>query len=255
MVDGLAAALGARGVEIRLQWSVDRLELRIPDNRDTMAGGRAGPRWALHGSLGTVEADAVVIAIPAAPAAALLAPVDPAVAATLGAIDYADVTLVTLQIPEGSVSRPLDGTGFLVPASARCLITACTWLTSKWPELQRPGDILLRASTGRFGDDRSNHMSDDEIVRRVLGDLGPMLGLRSPPTEVVVTRWPAAFPQYVPGHLERVASIEQAVARLPALALAGAAYHGVGIPACIASGRQAARTALEHPVGAGLTHR
>jgi oxygen-dependent protoporphyrinogen oxidase len=108
---------------------------------------------------------------------------------------------------------------------------------------------------GRFGDDRPGHMSDDEIVRRVLDDLGPMMRLRSQPTDAVVTRWPAAFPQYAPGHLERVSSIERAVAQLPGLALAGAAYRGVGIPACIASGRRAARAALGHPVGAGLTYR
>ena len=250
LVDTLAAALGTRGVEIRLQSPVDRLELRTLGD-----GDRGAKRWTLHTALGTVEADGVVIATPATSATALLAPVDSVVAGLLGAIDYADVTLVTLQLPASGVSRPLDGTGFLVPTSADCLITACTWLTSKWPDLQRPGDILLRASTGRFGDDRVRLMSDHEIVARVLGDLGPMMGLRSEPTEVVVTRWPAAFPQYAPGHLQRVASIEHAVARLPGLALAGAAYRGVGIPACIASGRQAARAALGGPVGAGLTHR
>jgi oxygen-dependent protoporphyrinogen oxidase len=258
LVDALAAGLGARGVEIRLQSPVDRLELRTPDDGDrgdTVHGDRDGLRWTLHTARGAVEADAVVIATPAPSASALLAPVDPVVAGVLGAIDYADVTLVTLQLPESDGGRPLDGTGFLVPASADYLITACTWLTSKWPDLQRPGDILLRASVGRFGDDRAGLMSDDEIVARVLRDLGPMMGLRSQPTEVVVTRWRAAFPQYTPGHVERVASIEDAVARLPGLALAGAAFRGVGIPACIASGRQAARAALGGPVGARPTYR
>jgi oxygen-dependent protoporphyrinogen oxidase len=103
---------------------------------------------------------------------------------------------------------------------------------------------LLRASAGRFGDDRASAMSDDEIVERVLEELGPMLGLRAGPTESIVTRWTGAFPQYAVGHVERVRSIEDSVARVPALALAGAALHGVGIPACIASGRQAARTVL-----------
>jgi oxygen-dependent protoporphyrinogen oxidase len=156
-------------------------------------------------------------------------------------------------MPAGSLGNSLDGTGFLVPASTGCLITACTWLTSKWPELQRPGDVLLRASTGRSGDDRAGHLSDDEIVQRVLQDLRPMLELRSPPTEAVVTRWSEAFPQYRVGHTERVSKVEEAVSGLPALALAGAAYHGVGIPACIASGRRAAGAVLGRPVAAGLT--
>ncbi len=231
LVDSLARALDTRGVDVRVQTSVD--------------GMVRADRWTLHTTRGTVEADAVIIATPAPAAAALLAPVDPTVATLVGAIDYSDVTLVTLRMPAGGVGRPLEGTGFLVPATAGCLITACTWLSSKWPDLHRPGDILLRASMGRFGDDRPAGMSDDELVGHVLDDLAPMLDLRAAPEEVVVTRWPGAFPQYALGHTARVASIEEAVARLPGVALAGAAYGGVGIPACIASGRQAARAVLD----------
>ena len=246
LVDALEAALRQRGVDVRLR-STRRPGLE-------RAHG-AATSWALHTPQGTVEADGVVIATPAPTAAALLEPVDPATAAVLGTIDYADVTLVTLRLPDHGVGRALDGTGFLVPASAGCLITACTWLTSKWPELHRPGDVLLRASTGRFGDDRAKGLSDDELVRQVLDDLGPMLGLRAAPTEAVVTRWPEAFPQYDVGHIDRVSSIEDAVARVPGLALAGAAYHGVGIPACIASGRHAAAAVLGRAVSAGLPTR
>jgi oxygen-dependent protoporphyrinogen oxidase len=238
LVDTVAEALRRRGVDVRLQTSVDRIAPRPPGD------GNETRRWTLHTAGGTVEADAVVIATPATTAAALLAPVDDAVATLVGAIDYSDVTLVTLQMPAGAVTRPLEGTGFLVPADAGCLITACTWLSSKWPDLARPGDVLLRASMGRFGDNRAASMSDDEIVGHVLDDLRPMLGLRGAPLEVVVTRWSGAFPQYALGHTERVASIEDAVARLPGVALAGAAYHGVGIPACIASGRNAAQAVL-----------
>jgi oxygen-dependent protoporphyrinogen oxidase len=248
LIDALADALGARGVELRVRSPVTHIELRNP------AGGE-GSRWALRTPRGTIAADAVVVATAAGAAAALLGPVDHSVAAMLGAIDYSDVTVVTLQVPEEGVGRPLDGTGFLVPSRAGCLITACTWLTSKWPELKRPGDVVLRASIGRFGDDRAAPLSDLDIVRRVLDELGPMLDLRSPPTQAVVTRWAEAFPQYAVGHVERVAAIEAAVARLPRLALAGAAFHGVGIPACIASGRQAAGTVLGRSVVAGQTTR
>jgi oxygen-dependent protoporphyrinogen oxidase len=247
LVDSLAEALGTRGVDVRVQSAVDRI---VPRPLDATSSAPDARGWTLHTARGTVEADAVVIATPAASAAALLAPVAPAVATLVGAIDYSDVTLVTLQMPAGGVGRPLEGTGFLVPATAGCLITACTWLSSKWPDLQCSGDILLRASMGRFGDDRPAGMSDDEIVGRVLDDLRPMLGLRAAPLEVVVTRWAGAFPQYALGHTERVASIEDAVARLPGVALAGAAYHGVGIPACIASGRKAAQALLGHQVAA-----
>jgi protoporphyrinogen/coproporphyrinogen III oxidase len=255
LVDALGAALVERGVELRLQTSVDRLERRGAAGDHGASGEPAGGRWALHTPQGSLEADGVVIATPAPGAAALLEPVEPAVASVLATIDYADVTLVTMRFRPDDIGRTLDGTGFLVPAGAGCLITACTWLTSKWPELRRPGDVLLRASLGRYGDDRPSRLSDAEIVDRVRRDLEPMVGLRSEPMETVVTRWPEAFPQYTLGHVDRVASIERAVARLPSVALAGAAYHGVGIPACIASGRRAAAAVLEHPLTAGLPTR
>jgi len=250
LVEELARALGTRRVEVRLQTPVEHLELR-PADAEASRRGDCGTRWALHTPQGAVEADAVVIATPAGPAAHLLGAVDHSVASMVAAIDYADVTLVTLQVPEHGVGRPLEGTGFLVPAGGGHLVTACTWLSSKWPELRRPGDVLLRASTGRSGDDRPASLSDDEIVRRVLDELGPMMALHGAPTQAVVTRWVGAFPQYAVGHVERVAAIEEAMARLPGAALAGAAYRGVGIPACIASGRRAADAVLRRPASAG----
>jgi len=250
LVDALATALGARGVDVRLSAPVDRIELRSAACAEPSSESHDGS-WVLHTPRGTIRSSAVIITTPTHAAAALLTPVDDTIATMMREIDYSDVTLVTLQVPAAGVGDPLQGTGFLVPASSGCLITACTWLTSKWPELQRAGDVLVRASMGRYGDDRPARMSDGELVAAVLDELGPMIGLRGTPTETVVTRWRDAFPQYAVGHLDRVAAIEEAVARVPGLALAGAAYHGVGIPACIASGRQAAGAVLGRPVAPG----
>ncbi|HUY21856.1 MAG TPA: protoporphyrinogen oxidase [Acidimicrobiales bacterium] len=255
LVERLATALAARGVEIRTDAPVDRLELVArpvpPDGGPAPAGNGTGGRWAVHTPHGTIAADAVVLATPAWATAGLLATVDPATAALLDAIAYADVTLVTLRFPAAAVAEPLDGTGFLVPADGGRLVTACTWLTSKWPELRRTGDVLLRASVGRAGDDRAARMSDDDLVARIMDELGPVMGISERPTAIVVTRWPRSFPQYAVGHLERVAAIEAGVARLPALSLAGAALHGVGIPACIGSGRRAADAVLHADALAG----
>jgi oxygen-dependent protoporphyrinogen oxidase len=124
------------------------------------------------------------------------------------------------------------------------LATACTWLSSKWPELHRAGEVLVRVSAGRFGDRRPAELSDDELVARVVEELTPVVGLRAGPLEAVLTRWPESFPQYGVGHLDTVAAMEAAAARLPGLALAGAAMRGVGIPACIASARHAAASVL-----------
>jgi oxygen-dependent protoporphyrinogen oxidase len=141
------------------------------------------------------------------------------------------------------------GTGALVPRTSvrdggPALITGCTYLGRKWPHLGRPGDELIRVSVGRFGDTRHMELDDEALTAVAVSELGHLIGLRAGPREAMVTRWDGSFPQYDVGHLVKVAAIERSVGTLDGLALAGAAYHGVGIPACIGSGRAAARTVL-----------
>jgi oxygen-dependent protoporphyrinogen oxidase len=125
-------------------------------------------------------------------------------------------------------------------------VTACTFLDQKWPYLAREGDALLRASLGRAGDQGPSQWSDAEASERAWEELGLLMGAAGAPEpkDAVVVRYPASFPQYRVHHLLRTAAVEAAVARLGGLAVAGATYRGVGIPACIASGRAAARAVL-----------
>ena len=123
-------------------------------------------------------------------------------------------------------------------------VTACTYLDRKWPQLQRDGEVLLRASLGRVDDIRAAEWSDAEVRGRAWEELGPLMGVRGEPVEARVTRFAGAFPQYRVHHLLRTAGVESALARLGGVVAAGAAYRGVGIPACIASGRAAAHALL-----------
>ncbi len=234
LVERLSTTLVARGASIHCARPVDELV-------------RRGGTWAVRGGGEELDADAVVVATPAPAARRLLDPHDQEAGRLLAGIDYASVATVTLRVTEDSVTAPLRGTGFLVPrrspapADDGWAVTACTYLSQKWPHLLRPGEHLLRASLGRYGDDRSAAWSDAEVIDRVRRELGDLLGLTGAPAEALVTRWPLAFPQYRVHHLNRTTGIEAAVARLGGVAVAGAAYRGVGVPACIASGRGAAR--------------
>jgi oxygen-dependent protoporphyrinogen oxidase len=251
MVEQLRAALTARGVEIRCGVTVQSLE------RLARAEGRPaqwsvlwrGQESAGCTDAGSSEADAVVLAVPAPVAADLLKPHDDEAAGLLGNIAYASVTLVTLRVPADALASPLAGTGFLVPRRSApprdhdaWAVTAATYLSEKWPHLAAEGEVLLRASVGRYGDDRADSWTDGEVVARVWSELGLLMGVSGDhPLESMVARWPQAFPQYRVHHLMRTAGIEAAVARIGGIAVAGSAYRGVGIPACIASGRAAAQ--------------
>ena len=127
-------------------------------------------------------------------------------------------------------------------------MTACSWASSKWPEVAAPGTVVLRVSAGRAGDPRALALRNDVLVAKLHREVAAALAITGEPAAHHVTRWVDAFPQYAPGHAEVVAAVEHG---LPAgLEVAGAAYRGVGVPACIGSGRAAALRAL---AGARIT--
>ncbi|MGI8683813.1 MAG: protoporphyrinogen oxidase [Acidimicrobiales bacterium] len=209
------------------------------------AGGATLTTCATVGEVPVDGFDAVILATPAPVTATLVASASPDAARDLRAVDYASVALVVLVYPETACGRPPAGTGFLVPATEGRLLTACSFASAKWPHWAGPGDVVLRASAGRWGDERALAMDDDELTGRLHEELAAAVGLVAPPRLARVTRWERAFPQYRPGHLDRVARVEAALARdLPGVTPAGAAYRGVGIAACVAQGRAAARRAL-----------
>ncbi|OKI65963.1 protoporphyrinogen oxidase [Micromonospora sp. CB01531] len=187
-----------------------------------------------------VEVDAVLLAVPARPAARLLAGPAPEVAATVGGLDYASVALVTLALPAPELP---ELSGFLAPATEGLLIKAATFFTTKWGHLRRAdGLALLRASVGRYGEETSLQLTDDDLVATVHRELSKVLGAPLPePVARHVQRWGGALPQYTPGHGARVAAVRKGLrAAHPTLALAGAGYDGVGIPVCVRSGETAA---------------
>ncbi|CAN5125323.1 protoporphyrinogen oxidase [soil metagenome] len=231
LVEVLAARLTDDGTDIRLGERITGLE--------PLAGGG----YRVYAASGALDADAVVMAVPAFAAAPLLATHAPGAAAILAAVDYASVALVALAYPTSAVARRLDGSGFLVARGEGHLMTACSWASSKWAHLDTGDRVVLRVSAGRAGDARADSLDDDALVSRLRLELKVVLAISETPTDVRVARWPRAFPQYTPGHYRRIAAAEAELAvRLPGVALAGAALAGVGIPACIASGVRAAQS-------------
>lgn len=187
-----------------------------------------------------VLADAVVVAVPARPASRLLADAVPAAARELAAIEYASMVLVTFAFPATAFPAPPTGSGYLVPASEGRLTKAATFVTTKWPHAARDGLVVVRCSLGRHGEERRLQEDDETLARRAAGELADAVGVRGEPVDVRVTRWGGALPQYAVGHLDRVDRVIAAVAAQPTLAVCGAAYEGVGVPACIGTARKAA---------------
>jgi len=197
------------------------------------------------------SADAVIIAAPAFTASKMLAASSPGLSAELGAIEYASVATVALVYPREAPARPMDTSGFLVPRTEGRLLVGSTWVTAKWPHLDSGDRVVFRCAVGRAGDDRWQSLDDRRLADAVHAELAEAIGLRSPPSDSGVVRWPAAMPQYNVGHEARLRRVEEFLQELPGLFLAGAAYRGIGLPACVQQGRDAAEKAMAH-LGLGV---
>jgi protoporphyrinogen/coproporphyrinogen III oxidase len=187
--------------------------------------------------------DAVVIATPGRPTSRLLADIAPEAARRLGSVDYASMAIITLAV-DGRPEALTGSSGFLVPPVEGLTIKAATFSTAKWPWLAaaHPERTWLRASIGRHGEEASLQHADATLVETALADLRSVVGELPDPIEAHVQRWGGGLPQYAVGHRRVVEGARRELP--PTLTLAGAAYDGVGIPACIASGRAAARALM-----------
>jgi len=184
-----------------------------------------------------IVADAVVIAVPPPNAARLLRPLAPRAADGLEEIPMASMAIVALAWPDPQLSLP-QGSGLLVPPASGGLVKAVTISSNKWAHLSEPG-VLVRASIGRMGEERDLQRGDADLLSAAGREVAELLGLDGPPSEGAVTRWGGGLPQYTVGHLDRVATVRSAVAEVPGLAVAGAAFDGVGVPATIRSAHAA----------------
>ncbi len=196
----------------------------------------------------SLRCDAVVVAVPGPAAARLLRDACPSAAAELGTVEYAGMALVTMAFRRRDVLALPGGSGLLVPPVDRRTIKAATFSSRKWGWVDRagPDTFVLRTSIGRHGDEADLAWDDTELVRLSRENLTEAVGIGAAPVAARVTRWDDGLPQYPVGHVARVARIRDAVAGVPGLAVCGALYDGVGIPACVASARAAADRVLAH---------
>jgi len=240
LVDALMALMP--GADVRLGRRVESVE---PSTTTPVGSGRdrSAPLTVMLDDASSVETDAVVLACPAFATAPLIAPFAPLAAGRLASLEHASVSMLTVGLARGDVVGDLDASGCLVPSDQGTLVTAVSYGTSKWAQWRDPerDDIVLRVSAGRIGDHRHLELDDADLTDAILADLDRIVGVRSSPEAVRVRRWPRSLPQYAPGHRVLVGEVARDLDRSGlSIALAGAAYEGVGVPACIRSGEVAA---------------
>ena len=232
---------GLQRLTAGLERELGETELLFGEGVRRIAPADGDGRYVLSTTSGReLAVDGAVVAAPAYAAEEMLRDSAPAAAVELAAIDYASVAVLWLAFSPQSVPPLPDRSGFLVPRAEGRALSACTWASAKWPHLAARSDrVLLRCSVGR-GRPELLALDDQALVDAVLAELREAIGIHGTPVEVRVERWHRAMPQYNVGHLERLERLDAALQRLPGVRLAGAAYHGMGVPQCIAQGQEAA---------------
>ncbi|MFG2886697.1 protoporphyrinogen oxidase [Streptomyces sp. NPDC048297] len=232
----VAESVRARGGEILTGTPVRELRRVAVTAGSGADEARADGGWRVVAGDRVLHADAVVLAVPARAAADLLRTEAPAAASELAGVEYASMALITLAYRRADLALP-EGSGFLVPPVDGRTIKASTFASQKWGWIaeENPDVVVLRTSVGRHHETEVLQREDAELVGISRHDLGEATGLAAVPLATRVTRWTDGLPQYPVGHHARVARVRAHVAALPGLAVCGAQYDGVGIPACIAS--------------------
>jgi oxygen-dependent protoporphyrinogen oxidase len=216
-----AALVAASGAAVRLRTPAHGLR-RTAAGFELSIGTGAAPEL--------LFADVVLVTAPAPKAARLLGEIVPAAVEPLSGIPYASMAVVAMAFPAQDV---MGGSGLLVPPVTGRLVKGVTVSSAKWPHLAGEA-LLVRSSVGRFRDEAQLQRSDDDLAAAVVADVAELLGLdRRRPLETRVVRWGGGLPQYLVGHPARVDAVRAAVGEVSGLAIAGAAFRGVGVPACI----------------------
>jgi oxygen-dependent protoporphyrinogen oxidase len=192
---------------------------------------------------GPVHGRAVVLAVPAYVAGGLLRSFDTNLAGLCERVPYASTATVAFGYRRDQVAHPLRGTGFVVPRVEHRALLAATWVTSKWPGRAPDGHVLMRGFLGGGRDPQRLDRSDAELIDTARDELAELLGITGPPLFARLYRWERQSPQYEVGHQQRLASIESRLSALPGVFVTGSGFRAIGIPDCIADGREVAAKA------------
>jgi oxygen-dependent protoporphyrinogen oxidase len=238
--DGMQRLVDA--VVENLPSGIVRLHVKV----EKIARATSASKWQIH-IVGEEpqEFDSVILATPAPVTGKLLEGVDAELSRLVTGIPQAGCNVALLGFRRDQIAHPLDGFGFVVPTIEKRRIIAGSFTSVKYPGRAPEGKVLLRIFVGGALQPELLSLSDAETSKIVLDELRDLLGITGEPGFCDIAHWHDAMPQYHVGHLEKVRQIEERVAAIPGLALAGNSFRGVGVPFCVHDGELAAERVLK----------
>ena len=189
----------------------------------------------------TIQADAVIVAMPPSAGAGILKESYAEVAQGMSAIPCVSTATVSLAYREPATTVPLDATGFVIARGEKRRILACTWSSRKFAGRAPEGALLVRCFLGGEGGSEILQQSDEKLSEIAQEELGELMGLKTLPEFTVVNRWDKANPILEVGHPDRLRKIDLALEATRNLFVTGSGIRGVGIPDCVRDAKNVAR--------------
>jgi oxygen-dependent protoporphyrinogen oxidase len=246
LIETLAAEVAKLGGVIKTSTRIEKITAGDPRARFLLeAKTPSGDRESL-------EADDLVLALPAYAAAHVVRDIDAELATILRAVPYESTATVLLGYRREEIPHPLDATGLIIPKTERRRALAATFVTSKWEHRAPPGVALLRVFVGGHRDPSALEQSDDALVRLARDELAALIGVKAEPFFIRVYRHERASAQPTVGHADRMRRARERAAAHPGLHLAGAAFEGVGIPDCVRQAGEVASRLLQDRPGPSI---
>jgi oxygen-dependent protoporphyrinogen oxidase len=203
-------------------------------------------KWRITDQNGLAQCyDAVIFALPSYETARLLQATHQRLSGLLGGIEHSGTAIVTLAFDASQVKKRIQGMGFVVPKIENSPILAGSFSSMKYEHRAPEGKQLIRIFAGGARSPEMADLPDEQLLPMIKKELRPLLNIDGEPELEFVAHWQRTMPQYHLGHLERICEVNEMMANIPNLALAGNFLEGVGIPVCSLSGQRAAENIFE----------
>jgi oxygen-dependent protoporphyrinogen oxidase len=205
---------------------------------------KSDQRWTVNSDENAQSFDGLIVATGAASASRMLAGVDTELSKVLDSIETASSAIVAIGLNQSQLKRPFEGFGIIYPHIDGGQVIAISFSSNKFAGRCNEDQLLIRVFIGGAMQSELVDLDDESLFEIALAQLDKSVGLDGQPIFKRVFRWRNCMPQYHLGHVERVERIEKLAGAHANFALAGNSYHGVGIPACVESGKNAANKVL-----------
>lgn len=154
-------------------------------------------------------------------------------------IELSSCAIAVMGFDKATFDKELKGTGFLITRANNTPLTACTYLSEKWPQTTPSDRVVLRVFMGKPGDTTVQDLSEEELKALAVKEIQRIMQFKDKPLWVELVSLPESMPQYKVKHRSLVAEVRRHIQEhYDGLFVIGIPFDGVGMPDGIKAAKQ-----------------